>query len=490
MRLDVAVEPFRYYFPVAACRRYAYSALMKTAPKAAVRRVCLIGSISMFCGMLLPGRSVTSAAPLTASVASPVSVLFTANGAAVQQWTVPSEVTSVQYEAIGADSGDGASFAARVTGTMTVTPASVLDIWVGLQGQVTNDLGNGGAGGWGGRNGMRHGGAGGTRVSGAAGGGGGGATEIDLHADASASGVVVVAGGGGGFGGRAYGQLPAASCIQLGAGGCGALLLSGFGADGRPGYLGNQSDQPGAAGGGGKVVGGVAGGNGANGGDAASGAGGNGGSSVPNSDGPGSGPGSGGGGGGGFGGGGGGGVGGYGGTCLSTGGCVSGGGGGGAGGSTAPSGSFYNTATSHGSGRVTLTYTPAVPGSSYQPLVPARLLETRIDPALVTIDGQAQGAGLAAAGTVTELQVTGRAGIPAGASAVVLNVAVTGTTGPGFITVFPCGSPRPNAANLNYAAGETVPNLVIAKIGTNGKVCLFTTAGTHLVADANGYFPA
>ena len=132
-------------------------------------------------------------------------------------------------------------------------------------------------------------------------------------------------------------------------------------------------------------------------------------------------------------------------------------------------------------------YFPA--GAAYVPLVPARLLETRSDVGLSTVDGLALAGGLVPAGGVVELQVAGRPGIPADASAVVLNVAVTGTQGAGFVTVFPCGSDRPNAANLNYSAGQTVPNLVIAKIGTGGKVCLFTLAATHLIADVNGYFP-
>jgi len=133
-------------------------------------------------------------------------------------------------------------------------------------------------------------------------------------------------------------------------------------------------------------------------------------------------------------------------------------------------------------------YFPA--GSSYAPAVPARLLDTRTGAGPSTIDGQALGAGLVAAGSVTELQIAGRADIPANASAVVLNVTANGTAGAGFITVFPCGSPLPDASNLNFSAGQTVPNSVIAKIGSGGKVCLYSVAGTHLIADVNGYFPA
>ena len=110
---------------------------------------------------------------------------------------------------------------------------------------------------------------------------------------------------------------------------------------------------------------------------------------------------------------------------------------------------------------------------------------------MTTFDGQAEGGGLRSAGSTFELQITGRNDIPSDAKAVVLNVAVTGTQGPGFVTVFPCGEARPDASNLNYStAGVTIPNLVIAKIPASGKVCLFTTTGTHMTADVNGYFPA
>jgi len=131
-----------------------------------------------------------------------------------------------------------------------------------------------------------------------------------------------------------------------------------------------------------------------------------------------------------------------------------------------------------------------LPGGGYVALTPARLLDTRKDAGLSTIDGRHLGAGLQPAGAVVELAVTGRAGVPVDATAAVLNIAVTGTTAPGFITVYPCGSPRPTAANLNYAADQTIPNGVIAKIGTDGKVCIYTYAATHLVADIGGYFPA
>lgn len=133
-------------------------------------------------------------------------------------------------------------------------------------------------------------------------------------------------------------------------------------------------------------------------------------------------------------------------------------------------------------------YFPA--GSSYQPIVPARLLETRTDPGSSTVDGQGLGHGLVASGTEIELQVAGRAGVPATASAAVLNVTVTGAQADGYVTVYPCGATRPTTSNLNYSAGQTIPNAVISKLGSNGKICIYANGTTHVLADINGYFPA
>jgi hypothetical protein len=133
-------------------------------------------------------------------------------------------------------------------------------------------------------------------------------------------------------------------------------------------------------------------------------------------------------------------------------------------------------------------YHPAT--ATYTPIVPARLLETRQGSGATTIDGQNLGAGLRPAGSITEIQVTGRAGVPDNATAAVLNVTVTDPQGPGFATVYPCGTTPPTASNLNYATGTTIPNNVITKIGDGGKVCIFTLAPTHLIADLTGYHPA
>jgi hypothetical protein len=77
--------------------------------------------------------------------------------------------------------------------------------------------------------------------------------------------------------------------------------------------------------------------------------------------------------------------------------------------------------------------------------------------------------------------------VPDDAKAVVLNVTGVGATEAGFVTVWPCGTTMPTASNLNLAAAGTSPNAVVAKVGANGKVCIFTDHGTDLLADINGY---
>ena len=76
-----------------------------------------------------------------------------------------------------------------------------------------------------------------------------------------------------------------------------------------------------------------------------------------------------------------------------------------------------------------------------------------------------------------------------GPSALV-NVTVAGATGPGFITVWPCGTPRPESSNVNYAPGVTTANLVMPGLGAGGTVCFYSLAQTDLIVDVSGFFPA
>lgn len=129
--------------------------------------------------------------------------------------------------------------------------------------------------------------------------------------------------------------------------------------------------------------------------------------------------------------------------------------------------------------------TPAAspgPDGLFNPIVPSRLVDTRIG-------NGAPAAPLAAAQTLN-VQVAGRGGVPAnGVSAVVMNFTVTNPTTPSFLTVFPAGKTMPLASNLNFRAGQTVPNRVIVALGAGGQVSVYNGYGsTDLVVDVNGWF--
>ena len=114
------------------------------------------------------------------------------------------------------------------------------------------------------------------------------------------------------------------------------------------------------------------------------------------------------------------------------------------------------------------------------PLTPARILDTR--------DGTGGvGGSIAASGTV-DVQVAGRGGVPAsGARAVVLNVTATQPAALGYVTVFPAGVARPLASDVDFAAGDTQPNLVVAQLGAGGKVSLFSSTATQAIFDVAGW---
>ncbi|MDA7773152.1 DUF5011 domain-containing protein [Pseudomonadales bacterium] len=78
--------------------------------------------------------------------------------------------------------------------------------------------------------------------------------------------------------------------------------------------------------------------------------------------------------------------------------------------------------------------------------------------------------------------------VPAGATAASLNVTVVNPVAGGFVTVWPCGVTRPLSSNLNFVAGDIVPNGVIASIGSNGSVCFYSSQESDLIVDIAGWF--
>jgi len=123
------------------------------------------------------------------------------------------------------------------------------------------------------------------------------------------------------------------------------------------------------------------------------------------------------------------------------------------------------------------------PGGAYHPVVPQRILDTR-----TSLGGHP---GRLGGGQSLDLMVAGQAGVQANAIAAVLNVTVTNTTSAGYLTLYPSGAARPTASNLNWVAGQTIPNLVEVKLGTSGGVTIFNSQGlADVVADVEGWVAA
>jgi hypothetical protein len=128
---------------------------------------------------------------------------------------------------------------------------------------------------------------------------------------------------------------------------------------------------------------------------------------------------------------------------------------------------------------VVVTYAPA----TYHPMTPARLLDTRY------------GNGLSvklSANTPATFQVTGRAGIPSGATAVTGNVTVVNPTFSWAIYLGPEPTPFPTTSTLNFLTGEAKANGVTLALGSGGTLSAtyMSAAGntTDLVFDVTGYY--
>jgi hypothetical protein len=115
--------------------------------------------------------------------------------------------------------------------------------------------------------------------------------------------------------------------------------------------------------------------------------------------------------------------------------------------------------------------------SRFVPVTPERAFDTRWT-----------AAPLGPGGTRT-FPIAGLRNVPAGVRGVAINVTAVGPSASTFVTVWPAGEDKPWASSLNAAPGDTVPNLVFAKLGADGSLALYNDAGTtHLVGDVIGYF--
>ena len=103
---------------------------------------------------------------------------------------------------------------------------------------------------------------------------------------------------------------------------------------------------------------------------------------------------------------------------------------------------------------------------------------------LNTVTGVGSAKSKLGAGRILTLKVPG---LPAGTTAVAINVTATTATAASYLTVYP-GPGRPGGSNLNFAAGQTVANLVLVPVGAGNTVTFYNRAGTvNVLGDVVGY---
>ncbi len=117
-------------------------------------------------------------------------------------------------------------------------------------------------------------------------------------------------------------------------------------------------------------------------------------------------------------------------------------------------------------------------GGGFQGIPPKRLMDTRLP----------LGAGRFGNGGTATLAVVGAGAAPTNATAVVLNVTVTGPNFNGFLTVWPAGGSQPVVSNLNYSPGQTRANQVTVKVGGGGAVSIYAQTTTDVIVDIMGWY--
>ena len=141
-------------------------------------------------------------------------------------------------------------------------------------------------------------------------------------------------------------------------------------------------------------------------------------------------------------------------------------------------------------------YSPDVDGARFFAMSPIRTLDTR-DGTGGNLARVGEGGSPNVSGAYIDLTVAGRTTVPSvGVDSVVMNVtatgwlAVSGQPASSFLTVWPTGpTTPPTASNINFAAGQSIPNLVVCKIGAGGQVSIFNRRGAvNVIADVVGWF--
>ncbi|WP_042420409.1 S53 family peptidase [Streptacidiphilus anmyonensis] len=126
-------------------------------------------------------------------------------------------------------------------------------------------------------------------------------------------------------------------------------------------------------------------------------------------------------------------------------------------------------------------YTKDATGLGYNPVSPARLLDTRYAVGVKTKTPIVN--------STVNFPVGGKDGIPADATAVVLNVSTLYGVGGGSLTAYAGGTAKPGLSQMYWDSSVPIrTNLLVVPVGTDGTVNIAVSGQTHVLADVFGYY--
>ncbi len=127
----------------------------------------------------------------------------------------------------------------------------------------------------------------------------------------------------------------------------------------------------------------------------------------------------------------------------------------------------------------------AVAGGRLASITPKRVFDTRSS-------GPVNSSGVQpASGSTTRVDLTAQtSGLPPGATAAIVNITATGTTGAGYVQAAAGGTLVPGVSSmLNIpAAGRSIAGMTIVPLAADGSIDIFTLTGTDLIVDLTGWF--
>jgi hypothetical protein len=150
---------------------------------------------------------------------------------------------------------------------------------------------------------------------------------------------------------------------------------------------------------------------------------------------------------------------------------------------------FLGAATVAGVGLVQSVTAATGSPSSFVPITPCRLVDTR--PGTIHVGARATPIGANEAVTFAVWGTNGNCTIPNSATGIATNTTAVNPTASSFLTVYPAdASPRPAASNLNTVAGAApTPNQVTVGLSATGAIDVYNLTGTvDVIVDIVGYY--